>query len=103
MPSLPSFPHHQRPNPTQDLEVPTMNVRDVMSTDLITVDKDHNLRDVLALMRKHNITKLPVVNDGELVGVVTDGKIVDKLGRAHNKMIQVTTMHASSVMEKDFI
>jgi CBS domain-containing protein len=80
-----------------------MKVRDVMSTDLVTVDKDHNLRDVLALMRKHNITKLPVVNAGELVGVVTDGKIVDKLGRQHNKGIQVTTLHASSVMEKDFM
>lgn len=80
-----------------------MNVRDVMSTDLITVDKDRNLKDVLSLMEQHNVTKIPVVEDGRLVGIVTDGRIADKLGRAHNKNIQTGTLHASGVMDKDFI
>lgn len=81
-----------------------MNVRDVMATDIITVTKDRNLKDVLAMMRKHNVTKLPVVEgDGILLGIVTDGMIADKLGREHNKLVQLTTMHASSVMEKDFL
>lgn len=80
-----------------------MKVRDVMTTDVVTVDKDRNLRDVLNLMREHNVTKLPVVEDGRLVGIVTDGKIVDKLGQWHNRQLQTSTLHASSVMEKDFI
>ena len=80
-----------------------MNVRDVMSTDLITIDKDRNLKDVLALMEQHHITKIPVTEDGNLVGIVTDGKIADKLGRQHNKGVQTTTLRASSVMEKDFV
>jgi CBS domain-containing protein len=80
-----------------------MNVRDVMSTDLVTVDKDRNLKDVLALMAQHHITKIPVTEGGDLVGIVTDGKIVDKLGREHNKGVQTSTLRASGVMEKDFI
>lgn len=80
-----------------------MNVRDVMSTDLITIDKDRNLKDVLALMEQHHITKIPVTEAGNLVGIVTDGKIADKLGRQHNKGVQTTTLRASSVMEKDFV
>ena len=80
-----------------------MNVREVMATKIITVSKDRNLRDVLHLMEQHNITKIPVVEDGNLVGIVTDGHIADKLGREHNRSIQLTTMHASSVMEKDFV
>lgn len=80
-----------------------MIVRDVMSTDLVTVDKDRSLKDVLDLMEKHGITKIPVTEDGELVGIVTDGKIADKLGRAHNKGIQTPRLRASSVMEKDFV
>ena len=80
-----------------------MNVRDVMSTDLVTVDKDRNLKDVLALMAQHKITKIPVTEDGELVGVITDGKIADKLGRAHNRGLQTPRLHASAVMEKDFV
>ena len=80
-----------------------MNVRDVMTTDVVTVGKDRNLKDVLALMRKHSITKIPVVDGPELLGIVTDGKIADKLGREHNRTVQTTTLHASSVMEKDFL
>ncbi len=81
-----------------------MNVRDVMTTVLVTVGKDRNLKEVLHLMEQNRITKLPVVDDsGNLLGIVTDGCIADKLGREHNKGIQTSTLHASSVMEKDFL
>lgn len=80
-----------------------MKVRDVMTTELITVDKDRNLKDVLHLMEQNQVTKIPVVEDGHLVGIVTDGRIADKLGRAHNKGTQTGTFHASSVMEKEFV
>ncbi len=80
-----------------------MKVSDVMTNNVVTVDKDRNLRDVLSLMEEHGITKIPVTEDGALVGIVTDGMIADKLGRAHNKGIQMTTLHASSVMTKDFV
>ena len=80
-----------------------MNVRDVMSKDPVTVDKDRSLKDVLDLMAQHKITKIPVTEDGDLVGIITDGKIADKLGRAHNRGIQTSRLHASGVMEKDFV
>ncbi len=81
-----------------------MKVRDIMTADLITVDKDRNLKDVLHMMEEHGVTKVPVVDaNGKLLGIVTDGKIADKLGRAHNKNIQTATLRASSVMEKDII
>ncbi|MCA1819034.1 MAG: CBS domain-containing protein, partial [Halobacteriales archaeon] len=80
-----------------------MKVRDVMTKDLVTVDKDRNLKEVLRMMKEKNVTKIPVTEDGALVGIVTDGKIADKLGREHNRNVQTSTLHASSVMEKDFI
>lgn len=80
-----------------------MIVRDVMSTDLVTVDKDRSLKDVLDLMAKHKVTKIPVVDGGDLKGIITDGKIADKLGQAHNKGLQTSRLRASSVMEKDFV
>ncbi len=80
-----------------------MKVSDVMSRDPVTVDKDRNLKDVLNLMQQHRITKIPVVDEGKLVGIVTDGRIADKLGRAHNAHTQTGTFHASSVMDKEFV
>lgn len=81
-----------------------MKVRDIMTTELVTVDKDRSLRDVLSMMEKHNVTKLPVVDaEDNLLGIVTDGIIADKLGREHNRNVVVSTMHATSVMAKDFL
>jgi IMP dehydrogenase len=39
--------------------------------DPISVSPDTSIRDVLALTRAHNISGVPVVKDGELVGIVT--------------------------------
>jgi CBS domain-containing protein/gamma-glutamyl:cysteine ligase YbdK (ATP-grasp superfamily) len=46
-------------------------VRDVMKTDLITVDADTPTLDALNLMREKGIGALPVVSDGKLLGLVT--------------------------------
>lgn len=46
-------------------------VRDVMTTDLVTVGPDTPTLEALRLMREHNIGCLPVVKDGCLVGLVT--------------------------------
>lgn len=42
-----------------------------MSADLLTTKRTRTLRSVLRTMEKHNIKKLPVVDDFEPVGIVT--------------------------------
>ena len=39
-----------------------MKVKNLMTEELITIDKDQNLSDGLKLFRKHNISRLPVTN-----------------------------------------
>ncbi|MEF8879052.1 MAG: CBS domain-containing protein [Candidatus Thermoplasmatota archaeon] len=78
-----------------------MKVEDVMTEEIISVDKDENLRYVLKLMEKHNITKIPVVNDKKFVGIVTDNTIAYKLGSIRSKGVPASRLHASSVLEKD--
>ena len=43
-----------------------MKVSDVMTKDIITVDKDVNLKHVLNIMKKHEITKIPVLENKKL-------------------------------------
>lgn len=80
-----------------------MKVKNIMSTDVISVDKDINLREVLKLMKKHDITKIPVLEKKKLVGVVTDNIIAYKLGSIRKKGVPASRLHASSVTEKDFV
>lgn len=79
-----------------------MKVEDVMTKEIITVDKDQDLKHVLTLMEKHDITKIPVLEDKKIVGVITDNIIAYKLGSIRNKGIPASRMHASSVVDDKF-
>jgi CBS domain-containing protein len=78
-----------------------MKIREIMTKEVISVDKDEDLKHVLDLMKKHNITKIPVVEDKKLVGIATDGLIAYKLGSIRKRDISTSRMHASSVTEKE--
>lgn len=79
-----------------------MKMRDVMTDQVITVGKNDDLKHVMDLMEKHNVTKVPVLSDGRLVGIISDNMIAKKLGSARKRGIKPSGIHASSVMEKDF-
>src|SRR5947199_10719641 len=51
-------------------------VTEVASTDLVTVDPQQDLDEALRLMSKHQVRRLPVIEeDGRLVGVVAQADV----------------------------
>jgi CBS domain-containing protein len=54
------------------------SVGDVYSRDLISVGPDHDLEEALGLMAHHQVRRLPVVQDGRLVGMVAQADIALK-------------------------
>lgn len=51
-------------------------VREIASTDLVTVDPQQNLDEALRLMAEHQVRRLPVVEeDGRLVGVLAQADV----------------------------
>jgi len=78
-----------------------MIVKEIMTDNVITVAKDVNLKYVLDLMKKYEITKIPVVENKKLVGMVTDNIISYKLGSIRKKGIPPARLHASSVIDKN--
>jgi CBS domain-containing protein len=53
----------------------TTPVGDVYSRDLISVEPDQDLQEALQLMARHQVRRLPVVEDGRLVGIVAQADI----------------------------
>jgi len=49
-----------------------MLVKNWMSKNVITVNEDDSMQDALKLLKQHNIRMMPVLKNGQLVGVVTD-------------------------------
>jgi CBS domain-containing protein len=54
----------------------TMKVSDVMTVSLFTVAPDTPVEGVAARMREHGISGMPVVQDGRVVGVVSEADLM---------------------------
>jgi len=80
-----------------------MHVKDVMSREVFLVDKDQNIHDALKIMKKHKVSRLPVINTNnnhirELVGVMTEKDIARRLGSSRYGNLAPSHFHVSTVM-----
>ena len=53
-----------------------VRIEDIMTSKVITIDANALIDDAVYLMVKHRIKKLPVLDNNELVGIVTSTDIV---------------------------
>ncbi len=51
-------------------------VADVMSTEVVTVSPDASIHEVTTLMADNGVNRLPVLEEGRLVGIITRGDVV---------------------------
>jgi len=63
-----------------------IGITDAMVTDVATVDVNASLRHAALFLEKHKIGCLPVLDDGKLVGIITD---TDFVGVAINLLEQI--------------
>lgn len=57
-------------------------VEEVMSTDLVTATEDTPVSEIAALLERHRIKRVPIVDDGKLVGVVSRSNLIQALASA---------------------
>jgi CBS domain-containing protein len=85
-----------------------MQIKNIMSEEIVTIDKDQIVSNGLRLMKKHRISRLPVINtnenhEKELVGIVSEKDIAVKLGSSKYGDLPPSHFHISTVMSKDLI
>ncbi|OPY53724.1 MAG: Inosine-5'-monophosphate dehydrogenase [Methanosaeta sp. PtaU1.Bin060] len=62
-------------------DISTKKVREVMSRSLHEVSSDETVEEAAAIMTRHRINRLPVIDGGRLVGILTRGDIISGLGK----------------------
>jgi CBS domain-containing protein len=53
-----------------------LTARDIMTSDPVTVARDLSVTDAARLMVDHRIGALPVLDEGALIGIVTEGDLI---------------------------
>ena len=59
----------------------TLSVKDVMATEVVTTSPDTSLIEAARLLTERKIGCLPVVDNGRLVGILTEGDFVALVAR----------------------
>jgi CBS domain-containing protein len=79
----------------RDTEMPTGErlVRDVMSTELITLGPDADHTEAARVMQRERIKRIPVVEDGRLVGLVSRSDIIRVFARSDLEIIEEINHH----------
>jgi CBS domain-containing protein len=53
-----------------------IELKDIMSAPIITIDAEKSVEEAKAVLNKHQINRLPVVHDSSIIGIVTTGSIL---------------------------
>ena len=60
-----------------------LHVADIMSHEVIFVDEEASVGEIATLLTDRKIKRVPVVNDGKLVGIVSRADIVHAVAQGH--------------------
>jgi CBS domain-containing protein len=71
-------------------------VRDVMTTPLVVVTPEHEIDECMAMMTDRRIRHLPVVDGGDVVGIVSIGDIVKFKSKQQGFEIKYLTDYISA-------
>jgi CBS domain-containing protein len=82
-----------------------MNVSDVMVTDVITVKPEDSVRHTAALLLDRRISAAPVVKDGRLVGIISEGDLMRRaeIGTERRRSWWLALLSGPEVRAQDFI
>ena len=76
-------------------------VRDIMSKELLTLEPEDNAKRAWRMLQENRVKTLPVVRNGEVVGIIALVDFLKHLGLAWHTLPEDLTHRANIVMDQD--
>jgi acetoin utilization protein AcuB len=87
----------------------SMRISDVMTMNVVSVPSDTSMAEARRIMEAHRLRRLPVIDRGKLVGIVTRDAL-DRMGPSklttfsiHEMSYMLNTMRVEEVMHRDVV
>ena len=77
-----------------DADLSTQQVREFMAAPVVTTPSSECIHEAAATMKNNSILRLPVVDDGNLVGILTTSDLVNYVPTLRNAIVRQRKMHA---------
>jgi CBS-domain-containing membrane protein len=75
-------------------------VADVMTREIISAEPDTPVADVASLLERHRIKRVPIVQNGKIVGIVSRANLIQALAACRNKSLEPQTIADAELREK---
>src|SRR6516165_9793154 len=89
-----------RASATEYIESHSRKVADVMTRDVISATPDTSLGHIAALLERNRIKRVPILEAGRLVGIVTRANILQALASATKKLLSLANADDSDLRKK---
>jgi signal-transduction protein with cAMP-binding, CBS, and nucleotidyltransferase domain len=86
---------------SRNLKPDDISIRELMTTPLITIDTEEDVTDTMHKMVKMEIRRLPVVENGKLVGIVTDTDLIAISAEMGSIFSDLIKMHREKVFSME--
>jgi len=76
-------------------------VNEIMTTEVISIDKDQSIGDLMQMFEKYDFNSFPVVENGMLIGIVTKLDLLKafSLGLEFHRIAYLEMVHAEKVRD----
>jgi len=89
-----------RASATEYIKSHSRKVADVMTRNVISAAPDTSLGDIAALLERNRIKRVPILEAGRLVGIVTRANILQALASATKKLLSLANADDSDLRKK---
>jgi CBS-domain-containing membrane protein len=75
-------------------------VADVMTREVISAEPDTPVTDIATLLERHRIKRVPIVQNGKIVGIVSRANLIQALAVCRNKSLEPQTVADAELRDK---
>jgi CBS-domain-containing membrane protein len=75
-------------------------VADVMTREVISAEPDTPIADIASLLERHRIKRVPIIQDGKIVGIVSRANLIQALAVCRNKSLEPQTVADAELRDK---
>jgi CBS domain-containing protein len=85
---------------SKNLKPGSVKLEQLMSQPLITTKSSDDINDAVLVMAQKKIQRLPVIDDGELVGIITDADVIQASSEINQILDNLIQMNREDVLDR---